>query len=229
MVFFLSVHSVMGEVELIEKHKELVIHSDFFFYGNAATASLAEQIASDIQQLWNQPQAKIKLKGSWYDVRFDMDGFYEPDLSPDTVWYNTNPRFNFFRIEEWSPVDVSFVDGIGSNTGYLKLINLQQTPTTAAHEYGHTIGLDHPSQLDIRGKGMPGIMYPRGTLCDPQYQYDPEKPAGVTGGTLNPHFRQVLQTDINALRLDKLKFDTHNIAVLGAFSSVYHSDYSVED
>ena len=46
--------------------------------------------------------------------------------------------------------------------------NLKQTSTTAAHEYGHTIGLVHPDVLDLRGGRELGIMYPRGTICDPR-------------------------------------------------------------
>ena len=65
---------------------------------------------------------------------------------------------------------------VGCNTGYFKLENLYKGSTTAAHEYGHTLGLQHPADLDLRGKGIPGIMYPRGTLVDPQFQYDLQNP-----------------------------------------------------
>ena len=106
-----------------------------------------------------------------------------------------------FRIEECSSMDISSADGLGCNTGYFKLGNLLGHSTTAAHEYGHTLGLDHPKDLDIRGKGQPGIMYPRGTLCDPAYQYDPAAKAGGPGGTLNPFMRKVLESDIAGLRL----------------------------
>ncbi|MEJ0083841.1 MAG: hypothetical protein WDM78_23510 [Puia sp.] len=143
------------------------IHSDFYFYGEAASAILAESIAKDIAGHWNEPAATVVLKNSLYSIEFIIRGFFEKDLTPETVWYNINPRNNYFRIEEVSPVHVSFVDGIQCNTGYFKLDNLINNSTTAAHEYGHTIGLDHPEQLDIRGMGQPGIMYPRGTICDP--------------------------------------------------------------
>jgi hypothetical protein len=218
----------MGEVELIEKHRLLVIHSDLFFYGKAASGKLATEIARSVELQWNEPEGKIWFRGNWHLVQFRTRGFFEP-LNPEEVWYNTNARLNFFRIEEYSPADISFVDGLGCNTGYFKLANLLQTSTTAAHEYGHSLGLEHPVQLDIRGKGAPGIMFPRGTLCDPVYQYDPGKPAGVKGGTLDPRYRKVLQSDIDALALHRLKFNAHNIAVLGAFSSVYHSDYSLNE
>src|ERR1700730_17604881 len=163
----------MGEAELHKPSHQLTIHSLFYFYGDASSKELSAQIADDISSHWNEPKGKAKIKGEWYDIKFNIEGICDPDLSPEIVWYNTNPRFNFFRIEEFSMNHISFVDGLGCNTGYFKLDNLLNNSTTAAHEYGHTLGLDHPNELDIRGKGQPGIMYPRGTVCDPQYQYDP--------------------------------------------------------
>ena len=105
-----------------------------------------------------------------------------------------NPRNNFFRIEEFATGNISFTDGIGSNSGYFKLENLYKGSTTAAHEYGHTIGLEHPVILDIRGKGQPGIMYPRGTLVDPQFQYDATIPVRADRSNLKPYFPESFTT-----------------------------------
>nr|MBA2330922.1 peptidase M10 [Flavisolibacter sp.] len=93
------------------------------------------------------------------------------------------------------------------------------------HEFGHTLGLDHPKYLDIRGKGVPGIMYPRGTLVDPPYQYDPEQRPGLKGGTLHPQYRRVLKEDILNLKLHRLNY-RNNKAVIGAFTNVYHWDHA---
>jgi hypothetical protein len=212
----------MGEAELNTSAHELIIRSMLYFYGGAADQSLALQIADDISLAWNAPHWGVKIRGDWYAVRFVIEGRYEPDLKPAAIWHNTDPRLNFFRIEEFSLHDISSVDGLGCNTGYFKLGNLLNHSTTAAHEYGHTLGLDHPKDLDIRGKGQPGIMYPRGTLCDPEFQYDPAAAAGGPGGTLNPFKRKVLESDIAGLRLSRLSFDQRSLSVLGEFSSFYH-------
>ncbi len=215
----------MALAQLIKPAHQLIIHSHFYFYGDAADATIAKNIADDIACHWNEPNASIQIKHDWYKLLFDIKAVFNPQLKPEEVWYNTDPKLFFFRIEEYSPLDVSFVDGIGSNTGLFKVANLLQTSTTAAHEYGHMLGLYHPKNLNIRGKGIPGIMYPRGTICDPHFQYDSTAAGGKVGGTLDPKHRKVLLQDIELLKLHKLQFNEKGFAVLGDFTSIFHPKY----
>ncbi len=211
----------MGTAEVNNNTNTICIKANLFFYGNAANDALSKLIADDINLFWNILDGHAMVGGRGYGFIMNVTGFYEPNLSQKDVMENTNPLNNFFRIEEKASGNISFVDGINSNTGYFQLDNLLNNSTTAAHEFGHTLGLEHPEDLDIRGQGTPGIMYPRGTIVDAHFQYDPTVPAGVTGGTMNPHHRKVLQKDIDDLNLGKLRF-RNNIAMVGAFTSVWH-------
>ncbi|MFT3910154.1 MAG: peptidase M10 [Ferruginibacter sp.] len=212
----------MGEAQLDKENRLLIIHADLIFYGNAASGQLSKMIAADVERYWNEPNASVQIHHEWYRVQFLIKGMYAPTLTETDVYENTDHRKNFFRVETFANGNISFVDDINSNTGYFKLDNLLDNSTTAAHEFGHTIGLEHPEILDIRGAGTPGIMYPRGTIVDPIFQYDPNAAPMQPGGTLNPFTRKVLLNDIKDLRLDKLDFDKNGLAVLGAFSSVWH-------
>ena len=212
---------MMGEVEVNILNKQLTIHSHLVIYGNAATNELTEQIRDEIETMWNEPHGFVTIQSTQVLIEFKITAELNPHISDIEIYQNDDPRKNYFRIEEFALGNISFVDGINCNSGFFKLENLYQGSTTAAHEYGHTIGLEHPKDLDLRGKGIPGIMYPRGTLVDPQFQYDPSNPAGVTGGTMHPMHRKVLPNDIAALKLHKLKFRT-NRAILGDFTNVYH-------
>lgn len=212
----------MGEAEINTDNYSITLYSHLIIYGDSATEELSERIRAEIETMWNDPEGNILWKGNPYLLRFVITAELKKDIDEMEVLQNTDPRNNYFRIEENAHGNISFVDGIGCNTGYFKVENLYVGSTTAAHEYGHTIGLDHPSDLDFRGKGVPGIMYPRGTLVDPKYQYDPSKPAGVTGGTMHPMYRKVRKEDVAQIKLSSFE---SNRFVIGDFTNVFHLNH----
>lgn len=216
----------MGEAEIILSKHQLLIHSHIITYGNAANAALTEMIRDEIETMWNQPKGMVRIDDEALLVQFSITAQFHPELTALEIYENLDPRNNYFRIEEFAHGNISFVDQINCNTGYFKLENLYQGSTTAAHEYGHTIGLVHPHDSDYRGKGVPGIMHPRGTLVDAQYQYNPAAIAGDSsnGGTMHPRYRQVLPEDIRNLRLHRLSFSGQK-SVLGEFTSIWHPDH----
>ena len=48
----------MGEAEWIKSESLVRIHSDFYFYGDAVTSALAENIAADICLLYTSPSPR---------------------------------------------------------------------------------------------------------------------------------------------------------------------------
>jgi hypothetical protein len=212
----------MGTVEL-GSGNQLIIASHIIAYGNEASPDIVERMRDEIETMWNEPGAALQINGMLFRVVFRISASHQPGITPLDIYQNLDPRNNYFRIEEFAYGNISFVDGLGCNSGYFKWENLYKGSTTAAHEYGHTLGLDHPHDLDIRGKGVPGIMYPRGTLVDPEFQYEPDKPAGTKGGTLHPMYRKVLRNDIEALNLHKLRFE-NSLAIIGEFTSIWHNE-----
>ena len=199
--------------------KTIVVSATLVFYGECASAAIATQTAADIQNGWNEAHGTVKLGNTTYNVIFKIKGEYR-DVSG---WLglkraelklemakNTDPEINYIEVVKYatkgSIPGISNFD-IGGNRGEFQYNNIQGSGTTTeAHEFGHGLGLKHPGR-DLRKKGQPGIMSPRGTLVDPKYQYNPKaKPGSRNGGTLNPAKRKVTQEDIDNLKINKLHF-----------------------
>ncbi|MEZ5047817.1 MAG: peptidase M10 [Chitinophagaceae bacterium] len=223
MYYYLSLryHFIMGIIEIDHHALQIHLKSTLFLYGNALSEIIRANMEDEINTMWNEVRGIIWLNHEPYLLQFEVDVHLHQNITPTDIAANTNPQYNYFRIEDFAHGNISFVDGLGCNTGYFLSENLYINSTTAAHEYGHTLGLPHPEILDIRGQGIPGIMYPRGTIVDAIYQYDEKALPGAKGGTLYPIHRRVLQKDI-----DDLHIDAHIIRknmVIGQFSSVYHA------
>ena len=216
----------MGIIELDIDAKIILIKSTIITYGNSATYELTQQICDEIENMWNEPNGVVEINNTNYTVRFMIDAQYNSLIEPETILQNENPKNNYIRIEAFSKINISFVDGIGSNTGYFLTDNLYLNSTSAAHEYGHTLGLVHPAELNIFGKGRPSIMYPRGTLVNPEFQYDVNAIPAQNGGTLYPIHRRVMQIDIDNLPL-KNKIE-NDIFVIGKFSNKFHEAHIKE-
>ena len=216
-----------SEEQLDEEQNTATLSAIIFCYGAAASEGIAAQIERDINTQWNVPGLFTRIKGENYQFKIRVKAVNMPGLQPQEIFENDNPLYNYFRIEEKAAGNISFVDGLGSNTGYFQLDNILPPSTTAAHEFGHTLGLLHPVHLDIQEASVPGMMYPRGTLVKPSFQYDDTALPGTKGGTLNPIHRVVTQDDIDNLQLHKLEFKKQRKAIVGNFTSVWHEAYSI--
>jgi len=223
-----------GEVTINKEAKTLTITSNLIIYGSSGSTEIAKQTAQDIQEHWNAAGGKVTIEGVEYNVQFSVTGSYNANLTASNISSNTDIKNNYFKVVE-SGINISYADGVGSNTGIFLLKNIKRDcSTTEAHEFGHGWGAvkgtagGHPSNGDLRGDGQPGMMYARGTAVDAPYTYDPSKGAtkGTPGvdatNTVNPEKRKVTQADINYLGLDKLKFNSNGKANLGTLTNKSH-------
>jgi hypothetical protein len=189
----------MSALAIINSESEQIsIEAELVFYGKYATAELAQKIVLEINQMWNEPNAKLQLGTRLFDIIFDIKysflGNYEALAK---ISNNSNYSVNFVRIEDKNIAERSMMGfGLGENSGHWLITDQLGESTTAAHEFGHALGLPHPDLLDFRFSGNPPIMAPRGTIVDADFQWNPLAEPGALGGTMRPIFRRVRASEV---------------------------------
>jgi len=216
----------MAAIALLnDEHQMVTISAKLIFYGIYATEELALKIIEEIRRMYHEPVAQVRIHERDYEVQFRIE--YEILTATQAMlvsFNNRNFRYNFIRLEAQNHVTRSFMGfGLGDNCGHWLTSDKLGESTTAAHEFGHALGLDHPQRIDFRGLGNPGIMAPRGTLVDAHLQWNPQAKAGEFGGTLYPVHRRV-QADEIRLIFDDLVFNEKGEATIGKLSNLIFNE-----
>lgn len=207
---------------LYPDQKAVHISARLVFYGSEATHEVARSIVEEINRMYNEPKAEVRIAGKSYRVFFIIEYALLPlEEVFRLIPHNVDFRNNFIRLEKENMITRSFMGfGLGENVGHWIVTDQLGTSTTAAHEFGHGLGLDHPARLDYRGSNAPPpIMAPRGTLVDPHYQWEPTAKAGEVGGTMKPIHRRVSREEIEQI-VANLAFSTDGTALVGGLSNI---------
>lgn len=201
---------------------QVVISSKLYLYGSEANQEIGELIIEEINRMYNEPNGTVILKDRSLQVVFNIA--YEivsPFDALELAMINDDYRNNFIRIENENVITRSFMGyGLGDNAGHWLTTDNLGNSTTAAHEFGHSLGLDHPENADFRGSlSPPPIMAARGSLVEAKYQWSPLAKAGEYGGTMNPKYRKVSIQEIEMI-MEGLTFEETDIYYIGYLSNV---------
>jgi hypothetical protein len=189
--------SAIAQLNISEK--SIIVSAKLYFYGSFADNEVATKIVNEISKQYNSAKGRVLIEDEIFDVKFEIDFEILDNITAlELATKNNNYQNNFIRIEQENLAERSFMGfGLGDNAGHWLITDNLGESTTAAHEFGHSLGLDHPEEFDLRGfDSPPPIMAPRGSLVGANFQWNPTVAAGEFGGTLKPIYRKVSAWEI---------------------------------
>ncbi|MFZ4715101.1 MAG: hypothetical protein ACOYL6_15375 [Bacteriovoracaceae bacterium] len=178
---------------------------------------LSNASTQEIARMWNESEATTQIDQKTYQIKFTIGQTYN---EPKLIYRKKSCAHNFISIKKNStPGERSYYRALYSNTGVFYTDDDLGKSSTAAHEFGHGLGLKH-DELDQTSTQAPGIMFARGTLVKAQFQWDPDAFARAPGGTISPYHRRVRAQDVAHLELEKLSFNDKGFACVGVGHAV---------
>jgi hypothetical protein len=186
-----------------EERGEMLFVSKIIYRGGALDARMARESTVEMTSLWNESQGLVSYQGRQYRARF----LFSQVLDPRNEYKDSGScAENFVAIENPSrPGDRSFY-GLGGRFGTFYTSDELGRSTTASHEYGHGLGLNHDA-FNQKDAEIPGIMFARGTLVQSKFQWNPLAASGAPGGSIKPHHRRVRGEDLAKIDLQGVRFE----------------------
>jgi hypothetical protein len=185
-----------------EAKGQITFVSQMIYRGRALTQKIARDSTLEITSLWNESKGKVKYRGREYSAKFVFSYVVDPGLR---YVDSGSCAENFVSIENPARQGDRSFYGMSGRFGTFFTSDDLGRSTTTAHEYGHGLGLDH-DDLDQLHASVPGIMFARGTLVKPEFQWNPLAVPGAAGGSIKPHHRRVRAMDLKKLNLDSINF-----------------------
>ncbi len=235
-LLLISSQVMAGSEICIDKAKDTItVSSHYYFYGNYAKSIYTRPCVAEINRMFNSSHM-MKLRGTdtWRKVIFKVTGsIVSPSQAADLMrHHSTDTRYNFVRIEKHGKASIS-MHSLNGNSGVFKTGDGLGLSTTCAHEYGHGLGIDHPTKAEFSGKGVPPLMAARGAIVERKYQYNPLARPGTSGGTVNPLHRRLNSEELSRANFGALDFrpagPNKECAQQGREAVTYGEDNTVKD
>lgn len=187
--------------------------------------------------MWNAANGVATVNGKEYKVLFSVTAEVvseESALSHASANKQLNDfSMNFVRIEDGfsGPAQV-YPNAKGTNSIIMSTSHVCDNATTAAHEYGHSLGHTKHEPYGQKIDGQPNIFSSRHNPVDAEYTMDPSQgPTQMTmkdgkiipSSVVNPMDtgkREVTQKDINYLNLRNINIDAFGKANIGSIDNV---------
>ncbi len=238
--FYTDPDGKSGVPVIDDKNKTITIHSKFYFYGGEATEKNAQSFVNNVQSLWGGANGSVSYNGENYKVLFEISHeIVSEDDAKSKMKGNRDAKNNFVRVESTGASHTGTGTN-GSNSFFFGANALEEGKTTAAHEYGHSIGLiGHSGEASPENSelyiGQPDIMTTIYTPVEAEYTKDPskgnsqvsgfdekrinpatKKPVPLINNPLDSKKRKVTQTNFDNLKI--------NPKVLGQTDNIYYKN-----
>jgi RHS repeat-associated protein len=166
----------------------VTITSKIFVYGSGATKDIANNLANNMQNVWNSANGTVKIDNKTYRVKFVVTAEYVSEKQAQQYAQGNqqdgahNHLINFARVENGyeneartDPAE-NRTEGVkGGNSMMFGNKHVTKETTTGAHEFGHGLGReDHEGGYAQSLCGQPGIMATKHAAVEAEFTQDPK-------------------------------------------------------